>query len=628
MIPRGVILRHLPLAGKRNLAALVTVNVLLGVLPVAFVVATAALVEAIPGAVRAGTGSGAWDTLVTAFLAAAACFAGQQVLTPAQTALGELVRRRVDGVVHDRLIEISLRSDGIGPLEDPAALDALTEASHRLETARDTPGMACAGMLALVARYLRLTGFCVLVGVLTDVPAALALAGAVAAFRYGHRGGMRRYGRVWRTIMPFMRRGEYLRGVAIDSPAAKELRVFGLTEWIGDRYAENYRHWTGRVAAERRRVFLTPFLGYTLLGVVVTAAVLLDLVHRAAGGEVGAGGLVLGLQATLAAVMLGENYAEADLPTTFGIRAAQALERFESLVEATDPPPEDGPATPGGTPPSPGGAPRGEIRFDRLTFTYPGSSRPVFEDLTLDLPAGRCTALVGVNGTGKTTLVKLLTRLYEPASGAIRLDGTDLRDLDLAQWRRTVSVIFQDFVRYELSAADNIALGAPHVPRDDDAIRRAAALAGIDDVLEGLPAGYDTPLARTYRGGADLSGGQWQRVAIARSLYAVRAGARVLVLDEPTSALDVRAEAAFFDRFVELTAGVTTLLISHRFSSVRRADRIVVLDGGRVAETGSHDALMAADGHYARLFRLQAERFAAGLDAEGEILDPLTEVTA
>ena len=176
---------------------------------------------------------------------------------------------------------------------------------------------------------------------------------------------------------------------------------------------------------------------------------------------------------------------------------------------------------------------------------------------------------------------------------------------------------FQDFVRYELSAADNIALGAVHVPRDEAAVRDAADRAGILAALDPLALGLATPLSRAYTDGTDLSGGQWQRVAIARSLYALAAGARVLVLDEPTAALDVRAEAAFFDRFVELTHGVTTVLISHRFSSVRRADHIVVIDAGRVVEQGSHDELMRSDGHYARLFRLQAERFAAGLDADG-----------
>ena len=236
--------------------------------------------------------------------------------------------------------------------------------------------------------------------------------------------------------------------------------------------------------------------------------------------------------------------------------------------------------------------------------------------LDLTLRAGECTAIVGLNGAGKTTLVKLLTRLYEPTAGTLLVDGNDARDLTIDSWRRQIGVIFQDFNRYELSVSDNIAFGAIARPRDEARIADAAGKAGIGDVAAALPVGYDTILARHYDDGAELSGGEWQRVAIARALYAVAAGARVLVLDEPTAALDVRAEVAFFDQFVELTRGVTSLLISHRFSSVRRADRIVVLEHGRVVEDGTHDSLVAAGGRYADLFHLQAERFAAGLDAE------------
>jgi ATP-binding cassette subfamily B protein len=253
-----------------------------------------------------------------------------------------------------------------------------------------------------------------------------------------------------------------------------------------------------------------------------------------------------------------------------------------------------------------------------VSFSYPGSERLVLDGLDLELPVGRCTAIVGVNGAGKTTLVKLLTRLHDPTAGRITADGIAIDDFDVRAWRRQVSVIFQDFVRYELTAADNIALGAAYAPRDETAVRRAAERAGALGAFSEHPQGLATMLGRGYEGGVDLSGGQWQRLAIARSLYALSAGAKLLVLDEPTSALDVRAEAAFFDSFVELTRGVTSILISHRFSSVRRADNIVVIEGGRVIEQGDHDELLAAGRTYSRLFNLQAERFAAGLDAEVE----------
>jgi ATP-binding cassette subfamily B protein len=216
---------------------------------------------------------------------------------------------------------------------------------------------------------------------------------------------------------------------------------------------------------------------------------------------------------------------------------------------------------------------------------------------------------VGLNGAGKTTLVKLLTRLHEPAAGAVLVDGRDVRELNVQSWRRQVAVVFQDFGRYELTAGENITFGAPDVPVDPARVAAAAARAGAGDVLDSLPAGAGTVLSRHVEGGAELSGGQWQRLAIARAMYAVDHGARLLILDEPTAALDVRAEAAFFEEVIVSMRGLTTLLISHRFSSVRHADRIVVLAEGRLVEDGTHDELVAAGGRYARLFQVQAERF-------------------
>jgi ATP-binding cassette subfamily B protein len=241
----------------------------------------------------------------------------------------------------------------------------------------------------------------------------------------------------------------------------------------------------------------------------------------------------------------------------------------------------------------------------------------IFDELDLTLPIGRCTALVGVNGAGKTTLVKLLARLYEPTSGTIRLDGVDIRSYPVEAWRAKLAVIFQDFARYEVSAADNVAFGSVAHVGDRSGVLAVMESVGLRDTLDALPRGVDTPLARHVEGGADLSGGQWQRVALARALFALRHGSSVLVLDEPTASLDVRAEAGFFREFTELARGATTLLISHRFSTVRQADLIVVLEDGQVTEHGSHEALLAADGRYAHLFRLQADRFTETDDGVG-----------
>jgi ATP-binding cassette subfamily B protein len=265
--------------------------------------------------------------------------------------------------------------------------------------------------------------------------------------------------------------------------------------------------------------------------------------------------------------------------------------------------------------PRPGGrqagrAPVSGIAFEKVSFAYPGSGRNVLQDLDLQFPAGTSTAIVGLNGAGKTTLVKLLSGLHEPTGGRITVDGAALEELDARSWQRRLAVIYQDYVRYELDAAANIGLGAPGHLGDTEALEQAIERAGAAEVTAALPDGLATVLSSRYSGGVDLSGGQWQRIALARALFAVQAGASVLILDEPTAQLDARAEVAFFDRFLELTRGLTTVVISHRFSTVRRADRVAVLDGGRITEQGSHEELLAAGGQYAQLFALQARRFA------------------
>jgi ATP-binding cassette, subfamily B, bacterial len=250
-----------------------------------------------------------------------------------------------------------------------------------------------------------------------------------------------------------------------------------------------------------------------------------------------------------------------------------------------------------GSRPAPAAAP--EIRLCDVNFSYPGGA-PVLEHFDLTIPAGSSLAIVGQNGAGKTTIAKLLCRLYDPQSGAITIDGVDLREFDLASWRARLTAVFQDFIRLELPLRDNVApAGAP-----DEVVRAALESAGAANL-----AALDTVLARGYSGGTDLSGGQWQRIALSRALAAVTLGAGVVLLDEPTAQLDVRGEAEIFDRLLAATRQCTTILISHRFSTVRHADRICVLEHGRVIELGSHDELIALGGRYRTMFDLQAQRF-------------------
>jgi ABC-type multidrug transport system fused ATPase/permease subunit len=247
-----------------------------------------------------------------------------------------------------------------------------------------------------------------------------------------------------------------------------------------------------------------------------------------------------------------------------------------------------------------------------VNFAYPGGAT-VLDGFDLTIPAGASLAIVGQNGAGKTTLAKLLCRLYDPQHGAIEVDGIDVREFDLASWRSRITAVFQDFLRLELTLRDNVApAGAP-----DDVMREALEAAGAAHL-----ATLDTVLARGYEDGIDLSGGQWQRIALARALCAVRLGAGVVILDEPTAQLDVRGEAEIFERILAATRQCTTILISHRFSTVRHADRICVLEKGKVVEFGSHQELMALNGRYRTMFDLQAQRFSAE-DEEGRTYDVL-----
>jgi ABC-type multidrug transport system fused ATPase/permease subunit len=253
-----------------------------------------------------------------------------------------------------------------------------------------------------------------------------------------------------------------------------------------------------------------------------------------------------------------------------------------------------------------------DIRFHQVSFAYPGGSN-ILDGFDLTIPAGTSLAIVGQNGAGKTTLAKLLCRLYDPQHGALEIDGIDVREFDVASWRSRVTAVFQDFIRLELPLRDNVApAGAP-----DEVALQALEAAGASSL-----ATLDTVLARGYEKGIDLSGGQWQRIALARALCAVRLGAGVVVLDEPTAQLDVRGEAEIFERILAATRHCTTILISHRFSTVRQADRICVLEKGKVVELGTHQELMALNGRYRTMFDLQAQRFSAE-DEEGRAYDVL-----
>jgi ABC-type multidrug transport system fused ATPase/permease subunit len=433
--------------------------------------------------------------------------------------------------------------------------------------------------------------------------APLLLAGAWLATHWLLRESAVWHDRNTDRVRGAQRDADYAYRLAVDPAPAKELRLFGLVDWTIDRFVAR-RTLLHALQYEATKLREQPLFWSVLIVVAANLAVFWALARAAESGAVNLAQVVVFAQTAVGTSMIafgGLNWAldGASAPVAAVLRLESAMAPAGALA--------------GGSRPA-AGLPARDIRFRNLSFAYPGGA-PVLDRFDLTIPAGSSLAIVGQNGAGKTTLAKLLCRLYDPQSGAIEVDGADLRTLSLESWRETVTAVFQDFIRFELPLRDNVApAGAP-----DDVVRAALESAGAANLAD-----LDTVLNRGYEGGTDLSGGQWQRVALARALCAVRLGARVVLLDEPTAQLDVRGEAEIFDRILAATRDCTTILISHRFSTVRHADRICVLEHGRVIELGTHDELIAKGGRYRTMFDLQAQRFTDSEDEHGSAYDVLS----
>jgi ATP-binding cassette subfamily B protein len=505
-----------------------------------------------------------------------------------------MAQRRVDGRFRAEIRRLVREHGDLEHLEDVDYAADIARASDRGGWRERTAGTAAAGQLTLVGRLFSGTAAAAVVA-LYSVPLAAGLLAATLALRAIIR-------RQWMTLSltyddraKDRQRVEYWSDTLSGRETAKELRLFGLGGWLSERRQAQALGWLSEIWPARRRVLRRQYSTFLLAVGSGFAAFYWP------GAAVIAGDLTLADLITIVVAAWGifplGNMGHEAFDIEYGSGAVRALERLRG--RAGSPP---GGAVPAGDSPP-------DVRFAETTFRYPGTGRPVLDRLDLRIAPGEVLAIVGRNGAGKTTLVKLLAALYQPTGGRLTADGTDIAALDPTAWRRRLTAVFQDFVRYPNTLRDNVALGAPEVPVDDAAVLRALDLAGAGDLLDRLPDGLDTILTPEYVGGTDLSGGQWQKIAIGRALYAVEHGRRLLILDEPTANLDVYAEAEFYDRVVAAVSGTTVVLISHRLSTVRRADRIVFLAEGGIVEQGTHAQLIELGGRYSELYQLQAERF-------------------
>jgi ATP-binding cassette, subfamily B, bacterial len=563
-----------------------------GVLPALFAVAMGGLVAAIQRG----------DTLTWPLTYTGVVFVLLQVLTPIHQAISANLGDRTAAWLYDVLTDACVRPAGMGHLENATLATDLTVARDFDLGMTGPPLSISMDFIAggLVESIGGLASAAVLFAYAWWAP--IVLAGSWLATHW-----LLRESAVWQDrntaeVRGAQRDADYAYRLAVDPPASKELRLFGLAGWTIDRFiARRTRLHELQYAATRLRE--RPLLLSVLLVLAANVLVFWSLASAASQGRLTLAAVVVFAQSAVGASMIafgGLSWAldGAAAPVAAVMRLGPAMAAAGSLRSGH----------------RAASTPAREIRFSNVTFAYPGGPT-ILDRFDLTIPAGSSLAIVGQNGAGKTTLAKLLCRLYDPQSGGIEVDGVDCREMDLESWRSQLAAVFQDFLRLELPLRENVApAGAP-----DTAVTAALESAGAANL-----SALDTVLARGYEGGTDLSGGQWQRVALARALCAVAFGAGVVLLDEPTAQLDVRGEAEIFDRILTATRHCTTILISHRFSTVRHADRICVLEHGRVIELGTHDELMTLGGRYRTMFELQAQRFTSGEGEEGASYDVLS----
>lgn len=476
--------------------------------------------------------------------------------------------------------------------EGSASYDMLRQAAQEAPT---RPLSMMTSALGLIRTMITFASMIALLVSISPLLALVALLAPIPAFISQSKYGSRAF---WLTFMmsPIKRRMDYLSSLVTTDTYAKETKLFGLGPYFVDRFRK-----LGVVAYERQRKLTVKrnvsSTSWGLLSTLVGSGIALYIALEAVGGR-----LTLGDLALYTAAATSVQSSVTGLFTAFSGMYENNL-YLDTLYKFLDTTPEiTAPAKPRPLP----STVEGHIQFESVSFSYPGADEPALHGVSFEIRPGETVAVVGRNGAGKSTLFKLLCRLYDPTAGRILLDGVDIREYDPVELRTKISAMFQDYVTYQGTAAENIGLGDLNRLTDREHIEDSARRAGADERIARLPTGYDSPLGRWFDQGVSLSGGEWQKIALAR---AFQREAPILILDEPTSALDAQAEHDLFDRLHTLSRGRTTLYISHRFSTVRQAERILLLDHGKVAEYGTHEALMAADAGYAELFTLQAEAY-------------------
>ena len=543
-------------------------------------------------------GSVDWLYVLMPILIVTAVQLGNALVSQVNKIWSHILTERVYSSAHSQLLEKAASLD-LAFFEAPHFYDRLTQARRNVYRIQ----MVANGVPSFVQQFLSLAAVFGLLTILHPLVVLLLICTTLPRIYYEGFTARRRFD-METEMMRNYRSSDYYGDLPTRREKIKEIRVFGLRQFLVDRF-HVYRETIVRAIIKLNIRFLKLDISINNLPMVGIALVWAYAVYQAVLGEITVGTLTMVVAAAQTAVNSLQGLIQSGgrlfQNTLFITRFFELLDLDpRSIVGALEPRRAKGDAAF----PTPI---RKGVELRNVRFTYPGTDVEILKDVSFNIPVGTKLAIVGENGAGKTTLIKLLVRFYDPTSGSIRLDDTDFRDYALPDIRKSVSAVFQDFVRFQFSASDNIGVGNVAILENRNRIEESARKAGAHDFVSKLPNGYETILGKTFDEGVDLSGGEWQNLAIARAFMSE---SQILFLDEPTAALDAFGEAALYERFARLTENKTVIFISHRFSTVRMADRIVVLEDGRVIEQGDHEMLMKLDGKYRSMFSTQAARYA------------------